>query len=143
MAKAKLLTTPKIGNKGNSGVLKPFNSGSLRRIQIKERFTNTNDSRKSKLAPEPTTSMGKVTAIATRIKPVTRTAMCGVRRKGWMIAKRDGSMRSRPILKATLDEASTVAFSADMVESRPPKTIRSTPMLGMKFSAARTMPVSL
>ncbi len=143
MANPRLLTTPNIGNKGNSGALKPFNPGSLRLIRIIERFTSTKESKKSKLAAEPTTSIGSVTAMATRMMPVTTTAMWGVRRMGWMTANRGGNMRSRPMLKATRDEASTVAFSADIVESRPPKTMMSTPTLGMKFSAARTMPVSL
>ena len=60
-----------------------------------------------------------------------------------MTASRGGNIRSRPMLKATRDEASTVAFNADIVESRPPNTMMSTPTLGIKFSAARTMPVSL
>ncbi len=54
-----------------------------------------------------------------------------------------GSHKSRPMEKATLDAAMTVAFNADVVESRPPNTITATPIAGMKPSAARTMAVSL
>ena len=41
---------------------------------MSEMLTRANESKKSKLAPDPTTSMGRVTAIATRMKPVTSTA---------------------------------------------------------------------
>ena len=53
-----------------------------------------------------------------------------------------GSQRSLPNVNATRLEARTVAFSADMVDSRPPTTMSTTPTPGMKFSAAMTMAVS-
>jgi hypothetical protein len=60
-----------------------------------------------------------------------------------MVPSAEGNIRSRPILKLTREEARTLAFKADMVEKSPPKTMRATPNSGIKFSAARTMPVSL
>ena len=53
-----------------------------------------------------------------------------------------GSHRSRPMEKATRDDAMTVALSADMVDSSPPNTITATPKAGMNPSAARTIAVS-
>ena len=44
--------------------------------------------------------------------------------------------------KATLEDAITVAFRADMVDRSPPNTMTATPKAGMKPSAARTMAVS-
>ena len=49
---------------------------------------------------------------------------------------------SRLMEKATLDEAKIVAFKADIVESNPPKIIRTTPNKGIKFSAALAIAVS-
>jgi len=69
-------------------------------------------------------------------------AICGVRRSGWIVAMLAGNSRSRPMEKATREEAMTVAFRADIVESNPPKTITATPNAGMNPSAARTIAVS-
>ncbi len=98
--------------------------------------------RKIRLAADPTASMGSVTAIASRMPPVARIATCGVRRSGWMVATDLGSQRSRPMEKATRDDAMMVAFSADIVDRRPPNTMMATPNAGMKPSAALTIAVS-
>ncbi len=116
--------------------------GAFLRSTITERFTSAKVSRKMRLAADPTASIGSVSAMAIRSAPVTPIATWGVRRSGWIVAIRGGSHRSRPIEKATLDEARMVAFSADMVDRSPPKTITATPKDGMNPSAARTIAVS-
>ena len=68
--------------------------------------------------------------------------MWGVRRSGWIVATALGNHRSRPMEKATREEAMIVAFRADIVLRRPPKTMIATPAAGMKPSAARTIAVS-
>jgi len=44
--------------------------------------------------------------------------------------------------KATREEAKMVAFKALIVDSNPPKIISTTPIEGMKFSAALAIAVS-
>ena len=134
---------PISGTHGKSGTryLRSI-SGARRRSTTSDRLTSVNVSRNIRLAADPTTWMGRSSEMPIIIKPVTRIAICGVRLSECILAMPGGSHRSLPMEKATRLEASTVAFSADMVDSNPPKTMVATPNAGMKLSAAFTIAVS-
>ena len=76
------------------------------------------------------------------IAPVTAMAMCGVRRRVWIVLSDTGSILSRLMEKATREDARMVAFKADIVDSSPPKIINTTPKAGMKLCAALAIAVS-
>ena len=79
MAKKRQHKTPNMGGKGYKGILNLLSiSGRLPLKATTERLTKAKVNKNIRLAPAPTTSMGRKNAIKRKMTPLTITAMYGV-----------------------------------------------------------------